>query len=584
MDFLSSWLGKDKEQSKTEESGRFQKLPSSQKNVSERRTKNINEKTESEKNKEPENNKPHILHYSATMEILTEVVTCETTATSTNDTSRKVSWSDDWSESDESDSEDTPTETTTEITTLPPAPFFIPFPPPPPSPYSFPVKKLTKKESLTPDPLDDMEKGNSSVRERGDFAIDFSSFDFSQLQTADLLFTEQPVTVQPVTEQPVIYQSDNLSWRVNPFHNQAGNDEREEESSEEYIIPPVRKRFANREHTESELPICNDELKTDPAPEKDTFLGDFANIRFDELNNHWASLKEPLLPVNDGEVNFPEEIYFPREFNFPEEVRTCEEYGQLINSMNDPWILPQGVQIHDDNQQNLSEESDNDQSDSSDSVNTIELSESDYSENYDWNRQTEGSLELYIGPMFSGKSTAIIFKLARMADIGFDTLYINHADDNRETEAQDNAVSTHNSQYSKLSKKINSMKVSELSNINVRDYEYIAIDEGQFFPDLYKCVITWVTAYGKNVLVASLDGDAFRRKFGQVLDLVPQADKVKKLTAICNVCLTNEKKARPAPFTARFSKGTDAKVVGGTDKYKAVCRSCHDRHLDTVTI
>jgi thymidine kinase len=191
-----------------------------------------------------------------------------------------------------------------------------------------------------------------------------------------------------------------------------------------------------------------------------------------------------------------------------------------------------------------------------------------------------GRLELVFGPMFSGKSTAILLRLARMADVGCDVLYINHAIDNRVTEAQDSVVSTHNSQYKTLSKKINAIKVSKLLEVDVKDYQYIAIDEGQFFGDLYEAVIKWTTKYGKTIYVASLDGDAYRRKFGQVLDLIPNADKVEKLTAFCDICRVNKKELRDAPFTGRLTKNTDSTVVGGTDIYRAMCRECHNKHLN----
>jgi len=198
--------------------------------------------------------------------------------------------------------------------------------------------------------------------------------------------------------------------------------------------------------------------------------------------------------------------------------------------------------------------------------------------------ETEGSLELIIGPMFSGKSTAAILKLSRMADVGISVLYINHSDDKRDTESQDGVVTSHSSQYSKLSKKIDSVIVSELKSVDVSKYEYIGIDEGQFFPDLYESVLTWVTGYTKHVIVASLDGDAYRRKFGQVLDLVPNANKVKKLTAYCDICRRNGRGLRPAPFTGRLSDVTTAKVVGGKDLYRAMCRECHDGHLFTTAL
>ena len=132
-----------------------------------------------------------------------------------------------------------------------------------------------------------------------------------------------------------------------------------------------------------------------------------------------------------------------------------------------------------------------------------------------------------------------------------------------------------------MSKRTNFVKIERLSLIDVRDYQYIFVDEGQFFNDLYETVLTWVTSLGKNVTIASLDGDAYRKPFGRVLDLIPNADKVTKLTAFCNSCRDNVKIIKPAPFTARIKpdKTKTSKAVGGADIYRAMCRECHDMHL-----
>ena len=196
----------------------------------------------------------------------------------------------------------------------------------------------------------------------------------------------------------------------------------------------------------------------------------------------------------------------------------------------------------------------------------------------------EGYLELFMGPMFSGKSSKVVFKLTSMADQGFKCLYVNSVKDERETEVQDSAVTTHNSAYSKLSKKIDTVKVSSLSEVSVSDYDYIAVDELQFFDDesTVRCITDWTAIYGKYVLVASLDGDCYRRKFGKVLDLIPHADEVTKLTAYCDICRDNYRILKKAPFTARMTSDTSAELVGGKDLYKAMCRSCHDFHLDVT--
>ena len=197
----------------------------------------------------------------------------------------------------------------------------------------------------------------------------------------------------------------------------------------------------------------------------------------------------------------------------------------------------------------------------------------------------EGYLELFIGPMFSGKSSKVVFKLSSMADQRFHCLYINSNKDVRKTESQDNFVTTHNSTYSQISPKIKCMKVSNLNEVSVTDFDYIGIDEFQFFnnEDAVRCVRDWVS-FGKHVLIASLDGDCYRRNFGKILDLIPNADEVTKLTAYCDLCRDNYGLVKKAPFTARMTSDTTAELVGGSNLYKAMCRSCHDYHLKITTM
>jgi len=192
----------------------------------------------------------------------------------------------------------------------------------------------------------------------------------------------------------------------------------------------------------------------------------------------------------------------------------------------------------------------------------------------------EGYLDITLGSMFSGKSTWQTLKLTRMADQRFKCLYINNAKDVRKTESFDDCVTTHNSTYSSLSSKIDRVKVKRLCEVDVSDYDYIAIDEFQFFDsdDTVEIVLSWVQK-GKYILVASLDGDCYRRKFGKVLELIPDANEVRKITAYCDICRDTFGELKQAPFTARMTNDTTAELVGGRDMYKAMCRSCHNFHL-----
>ncbi|KAM1456327.1 hypothetical protein FF1_005331 [Malus domestica] len=96
--------------------------------------------------------------------------------------------------------------------------------------------------------------------------------------------------------------------------------------------------------------------------------------------------------------------------------------------------------------------------------------------------------------------------------------------------------------------------------------DVIGIDEAQFFEDLYDFCSEAADRDGKKVIVAGLDGDYLRRKFGSVLDIVPLADSVTKLTARCELC------GKRAFFTLRKTEEMQTELIGGADVYMPVCR------------
>ena len=101
--------------------------------------------------------------------------------------------------------------------------------------------------------------------------------------------------------------------------------------------------------------------------------------------------------------------------------------------------------------------------------------------------------------------------------------------------------------------------------------EVILINEGQFFPDLEEFVKILLTN-DKKVYVCGLDGDFERKKFGQILNLIPLCDKVTKLTSICSLC----KNGNPGIFSKRISDEKEQTLVG-SDNYIPVCRICYEK-------
>jgi thymidine kinase len=171
--------------------------------------------------------------------------------------------------------------------------------------------------------------------------------------------------------------------------------------------------------------------------------------------------------------------------------------------------------------------------------------------------------------MYSGKTTELL-RLLNIYSIGkLNVMYINSTTDTRTPDA----FSTHNAQLrTRLAPEIAQMKVSKLEAVTddaLEGVSIIGIDEGQFFPDLSSMVVKWVEHLDKRVIIASLDGDFMRRKFGGVIDLIPLADSVKKFSSVCSRC-----SVAAGIFTHRMSKDSTTIVAGGKDKYESLCRKC----------
>ena len=74
------------------------------------------------------------------------------------------------------------------------------------------------------------------------------------------------------------------------------------------------------------------------------------------------------------------------------------------------------------------------------------------------------------------------------------------------------------------------------------------------------------------LICAGLDATFNMDPFLSVLQLIPCAESVVKLTAICMECHTSE-----ASFSKRLgSDNNDDVLVGGAEDYHAVCRACYE--------
>jgi hypothetical protein len=125
---------------------------------------------------------------------------------------------------------------------------------------------------------------------------------------------------------------------------------------------------------------------------------------------------------------------------------------------------------------------------------------------------------------------------------------------------------------------VRAIPVKNLTNHSLMDpyleAKLVVIEEGQFFEDLYEFVLKAVEKDKKMVVVGGLDGDCFRKPFGQILQLIPLADTLTKLTAFCKICADGT----PGIFTYRLTESKETIEVGGDEMYMPLCRAHYNEY------
>ena len=94
----------------------------------------------------------------------------------------------------------------------------------------------------------------------------------------------------------------------------------------------------------------------------------------------------------------------------------------------------------------------------------------------------------------------------------------------------------------------------DLTDEILSNYDVLGIDEAQFDKEILT-IVESIANSSKIVILAGLDG-LFQRKFiGYLLDLIPMAESLKKLSAVCMKC--KEK----GSFTMKSEKNLEQKIV-----------------------
>ncbi len=184
------------------------------------------------------------------------------------------------------------------------------------------------------------------------------------------------------------------------------------------------------------------------------------------------------------------------------------------------------------------------------------------------------TLEVIIGPMFSGKTSELIRLVEREVYAKKKGAIFKIAFDKRYSSRQ---VVTHNGlkydAYTVASSKEGLEKIEGVTRSNGLDA--IGVDEVNFFPGALVGVLDRL-ADDKKVIACGLNLNFRAEPFPTTMELAARADRVRYLSAVCVVCGQEATRTqrliggRPAP------KESPLIVVGGKEMYEPRCRNCYE--------
>jgi len=195
-----------------------------------------------------------------------------------------------------------------------------------------------------------------------------------------------------------------------------------------------------------------------------------------------------------------------------------------------------------------------------------------------------GKFILICGPMCAGKTTELRRLAENHARCELRVLLVRSSGDTRDLDEDTESgrttpkLFTHRGDWGidpKLSSYFRTVRAETLEEVEVTSEEtLVAIDEGQFFPDLAKCARKWADG-GKTVVASALNGKADRTPWPSVSEAVAEMDEPIWVSAICGVCKRPDRKG---VFSLRLpgapEPDADGKAVGGSESYVPACRSC----------
>lgn len=181
----------------------------------------------------------------------------------------------------------------------------------------------------------------------------------------------------------------------------------------------------------------------------------------------------------------------------------------------------------------------------------------------------KNNLELIIGPVCSGKSAELIRKINRYQIAGFNVVMIKPKIDKRSNNIKSrngSEISCYEIEWPDEIYKV--ITEHESNNENINEVKIIALDEAQFYSNLYP-IIKDLILKGYKVVVSALDSDFKGEPFGDIIKLIILSDTVVKLTSVCMECKNDN-----AIFSQKLKLGGKQIEVGDLELYHPRCINC----------
>lgn len=182
-----------------------------------------------------------------------------------------------------------------------------------------------------------------------------------------------------------------------------------------------------------------------------------------------------------------------------------------------------------------------------------------------------GRIKLIIGPMFASKTSTMLADVEKCIIAKKRCVIVRHSIDVRydHLASCEFSVITHNGYEFTKCPVVRARALTEIDS-QIQQYDTIAVSEANLFEDLPEYADKWANA-GKYVIMEGLSGDFQRKSFGRLGDVLPIADDIVKLRAVCEGCYAD------ADFTHRIGNDKSQLLIGSKEIYKALCRNCYNR-------